>query len=138
MNGENRLFRKPNGSDVSVKIICKRCYHSWASREALSDTKIKKLPKSSICSKCNIKMFWVDIYQAEKLLKSPASLIDVPGPRANLCNVCKEPISELTLATVPHTVCCSEHLDQNPRTTVIVGEPTGTREDNITIRNRGG
>lgn len=76
-----------------------------------------------ICSRCGARRAILDLFEAAV---SVSHLVRV-GPRK--CRVCGVEISELTLEAVPHTECCSEHLDQNPRAKVRLEEPVGSRED---------
>lgn len=116
--------RLPNDGKVHAILRCVRCGHTKSFHEEIGNEYVKRLKDHAVCSKCRSKKITLDLF----------SLESTAGPTLHRqsvkkCIVCGLAISELTLESVPHTLCCSVHLDQNPLARPKIKEPMGSRED---------
>lgn len=118
-----RVGRLPGDGKIAANIRCSVCGHSKSYVEPPSNDHIRELERRMICSRCGARRATLDLFE----VAAPDSPVGRVGPRK--CLVCGAEISELTLEAVPHTECCSEHLDQNPQAKVRLEEPVGSRED---------
>lgn len=114
----------PLDGKLHASLRCKKCHHKKNILEPLSDEIIKKWENRGYCSKCNSRNFSIDVFTLSKTSSNQAE-----STRKKLCLVCKNEISEETLFALPHTLCCSDHLDENPTVIPKLNEPLGTRED---------
>ena len=120
----NSVAILPLDGKLHASVRCKKCSHKKNIYEELSDEKLQNFKKGAYCSKCRSRDFSINIFQVQK--KEPAQ---TKYSSKKKCIVCDEEISEQTLFSLPHTKCCSKHLDHNPTVIPKLDEPLGTRED---------
>lgn len=116
--------RLPNDGKVHAILRCVRCGHTKSFHEEIGNEYVQQLKDHAVCSKCRSKEITIDLFS----LESPSGSM-LHHQSAKKCIVCGSEISEITLEAVPHTLCCSEHLDQNPPARTRIVEPMGSRED---------
>lgn len=116
--------RLPNDGKVHAILRCVRCGHTKPFHNEISDEHVQQLKDRVVCSKCRSKEITLDLFSLEAQRVPTLS-----RQSAKKCIVCGSEISEITLEAVPHTLCCSEHLDQNPRAQIRIIEPMGSRDD---------
>ena len=114
----------PNGGKVHAILRCVKCGHTKLFQEEIGNEHFRRLADHAVCSKCHSKEITLDLFSEKS----------APAPQSNRqsvknCVICGSEISELTLEVVPHTLCCSEHLNQNPPARTRIVEPMGSRED---------
>ena len=115
--------RLPMDGRAHAILRCVRCGHRKPFYEEISSEYTQEL-KKSVCKKCNSKEITLDLFFLEKPVSSP-----IHRQPTKKCIVCGSEILEITLEAVPHTRCCSEHLNQNPPAATRIVEPIGSRED---------
>jgi hypothetical protein len=116
--------RLPNGGKVHAILRCVRCGHTKSFHQEIGDEYVQRLRDRAVCSKCRSKEITLDLFSLET---QRVPTLDLQSARK--CIVCGLEIAEITLEAVPHTLCCSEHLNQNPPARPRVVEPMGSRED---------
>ena len=114
----------PNGGTLHAAVRCKNCSHKITILEPFTKDKVENFKQHAICSKCHKRNFSIDVFE---LTESETSQTKFSGKKK--CIVCGIEIAESTLFALPHTKCCSDHLDSNPAVIPKVDEPLGTRED---------
>ena len=114
----------PINGTLHAAIRCKNCSHKKSFAEPFNGDKLEKFKAHAYCSKCSKKTFSIDIFQIEEVASKQTRFSS-----KKKCIVCDREISEKTLFALPHTKCCSEHLDSNPTVIPKADEPLGTRED---------
>lgn len=116
--------RLPNDGKVHAILRCVRCGHTKSFQHQIGDDYVQRLKDRAVCSKCRSKEITLDLFSLEN------QRVPTLGRQlAKKCIVCGSEISEITLEAVPHTLCCSEHLNQNPPARIRIVEPMGSRED---------
>ena len=116
--------RLPNNGKVHAILRCVRCGHTKSFQHEIGDDYVQQLKDRAVCSKCRSKEITIDLFSLET-----QRIPTLDRQLAKKCIVCGSEISEITLEAVPHTLCCSEHLNQNPPAGTRIIEPMGSRED---------
>lgn len=118
------VIKLPLSGTLCATICCKNCGHNKAFYDPTPDEELTTLADKAYCSKCHSKDAVLEIFK--KSTSTPRSDTQNSSKK---CAVCNQEIAEHTIEAVPHTICCSLHLDQNPIAKVKVVEPVGSRED---------